>query len=551
MKRIQRGILLLLSGILLALGLVGCGERTDESEESFTLSAYVCGAMETLDPAQVSGAGEESVLSALFEGLMRMRDDGNGNAVAVAGIAKEYREEQNYDDTVTYTFTLRSTARWSDGVRVKAEDFVYAWQRLVDPATESPNASLLKMVEGYDEVRATGDVSKLGVSAKGDDTLIVTLSAPSAQFLTNVCTAPATAPLRRDLVEGRESWASFATVVTNGAYCVEAWEKDSYLLTKRNTEYYEARLVVPEAIRFSFEGDAASNYEKLLGGEMDYLVELPDEAVAELAQTETWQPTSLAETVCVVYNHLTDAFSEELIRRAFEQTIDRAALAEKLGAAATAADGCVPGGIVNVPDGEEDFRTAGGALCTVSAEDYMSRSEEAARLMTANGHYQGTGLGTLRFLYEESAQNRATVQTLRDGWKSALGVAVEPVGVSAEEFSARLTAGEYELALVTLDARSGDAMEYLLPFRGTAEENVCGYQNDTFDLLIGVAETTGDLNARAAFLHDAEAMLLEDSALSPLYFRSSSALLREEYRGVSRDCFGHSYFTAVHRAETA
>ena len=79
----------------------------------------------------------------------------------------------------------------------------------------------------------------------------------------------------------------------------------------------------------------------------------------------------------------------------------------------------------------------------------------------------------------------------------------------------------------------------------------CGYRNDTFDLLVGVAESTGDLTARAAFLHDAEAMLLEDSAVSPLCFSGTAYLLREGLTGVSHDCFGHSYFTAVSRAETS
>ncbi len=84
-----------------------------------------------------------------------------------------------------------------------------------------------------------------------------------------------------------------------------------------------------------------------------------------------------------------------------------------------------------------------------------------------------------------------------------------------------------------------------------SESNVCGYRNDTFDLLVGVAESTGDLTARAAFLHDAEAMLLEDSAVSPLCFSGTAYLLREGLTGVSHDCFGHSYFTAVSRAETS
>ena len=129
MKMLRRSVCLLLCAALFLTLLAGCGKQ-EEPAEDFVVSAAVCGPLETLDPTMNTDVGTESLLSTLFEGLMRMRDDGAGKAVAVAGIAKEYIEEKNYDDTVTYTFTLRSAARWSDGERVTAEDFVYAWQRL-------------------------------------------------------------------------------------------------------------------------------------------------------------------------------------------------------------------------------------------------------------------------------------------------------------------------------------------------------------------------------------------------------------------------------------
>lgn len=511
MKMLRRSVCLLLCAALFLTLLAGCGKQ-EEPAEDFVVSAAVCGPLETLDPTMNTDVGAESLLSTLFEGLMRMRDDGAGKAVAVAGIAKEYIEEKNYDDTVTYTFTLRSAARWSDGERVTAEDFVYAWQRLVDPATASPNASLLSMVAGYDEVRESGDVSLLGVKAKGESTFLVTLSRPCAYFITSVCTLPATAPLRRDLVEGNASWAATADIVTNGPYTVGTWVKAAQLQTKRNGEYYESKLVVPDSICFRFETDAQTNYDQLLAGELDYTAKLPYAAIEQLAEDETWQPAPLAETVCVLYNHLTDTFSDAQLRRAFDLAIDRAALAEQLGVTATAATGCVPDGISDAPESGEDFRTAGGALCAADAEGYAERSAEAARLMTSAGHYQGAGLPTLRFLFVEGEQARAVALSLFNMWRTATGVAVELVGVSAEEFDAALAAGDFDLALTTLTARCDDPMEYLLPFRGTSESNVCGYRNDTFDLLVGVAESTGDLTARAAFLHDAEAMLLEDSA---------------------------------------
>ena len=549
MKTTRKTACVLLCALLISL-FSGCA-RQEETAEDLVLSAAVCGPLETLDPAMNTGAGAESLLSTLFEGLLRMRDDGTGRAVAVAGIAKEYIEEKNYDDTVTYTFTLRSAARWSDGTRVKAADFVYAWQRLADPATDSPNAELLRMVTGYDEVRETGDVTALGVKAKGDSTFIVTLREPCAYFLTSVCTAPATAPLRRDLVEGSPNWASGADIVTNGPYQVGTWIKSSQLQAVRSTEYYETKLVAPDELCFRFETDAQLNYESLLAGELDYVSELPYDAIETLAEAENWQPAPLAETQCVLYNHLTDTFSDAQLRQAFDLAIDREAIAALGGVTATAATGCVPSGVSNSPESEEDFRTAGGELCAADAEGYADRCAAAGRLMTSAGHYQGAGLPTLRFLFVEGEQDRAAATALWNMWKNATGVAVKLVGMTAEEFDAALSAGDFDLALTTLTARCDDAAEYLLPFRGTSESNVSGYRNDTFDLLIGVAEATDDLTARAAFLHDAEVMLLEDSAVSPLSFSGTAYLLRDAFRGVSHDCFGHSYFFTVSPAETA
>lgn len=548
MKRLQRMLALLLCALLLLTLAVGCGKE-EEQKEDFVLTAAVCGAVETLDPAFATDAGTESMLSTLFEGLMRLRDDGTGKAVPTAGIAKEYIEEQNYDDTVTYTFTLRSAARWSDGKRVKAEDFVYAWQRLVDPATDSPNASLLSMVAGYDEVRESGDVSLLGVKAKGEGTFIVTLSAPCAYFISSVCTAPATAPLRRDKVEGNENWAKNADVVTNGAYSVETWVKSTQLQARRSGEYYEGKLVMPDVIRFRFETDAQANYESLLAGELDYVSALPQSALGELASDEDTQLPPRAETVCVLYNHLTDTFSQTALRQAFDLAIDRSTLSAVLGTTAAAATGCVPFGVSNTPDDESDFRTAGGALCAAESEGYADRCAEAARLMTQAGHYQGAGLPTLRLLYEESLRTAAL--NLAQMWRSGTGVSVELVSVSAEELVQALALGDFDLALTTLTARWDDALSFLLPFRGGEESNVCGYSNDTYDLLIGVAESTGNLHARAAFLHDAEVMLIEDYAVSPLYFCSAAPLLREGLRGAAHDSFGHVSLTAVTAADAA
>ena len=106
------------------------------------------------------------------ENLMRTAVDVSGGTSASNGVAKSVQQEENTDGTVTCTFKLRG-AKWSDGQAVTASDFVYAWQRLADPANDSPYASLLSVVAGYDTVRSTGDVTALKVSAKNDSTLVV------------------------------------------------------------------------------------------------------------------------------------------------------------------------------------------------------------------------------------------------------------------------------------------------------------------------------------------------------------------------------------------
>lgn len=534
---LRRFLCVLLGTVLLAGLLTGCEKSNNEEDaERYTLTAAVCGPLTTLDPAMVTDAGEESVLGALFEGLLRLRDDGSGHASVTYGMAKEYIEETNYDGTVTYTFTLRSAARWSDGTRVKAEDFVYAWQRLVDPTTESPNAALLSMVSGYDEVRETGDVSALGVKAKGESTFIVTLDAPCAYFISGVCTASAAAPLRRAEVEKNASWDYSASLVTNGAYRIESWDRNDQILLTRNAEYYEGKLVLPDALCFRFETDEETKRALVLSGELDYAANVlcaDDDEAAPLAHT-----APLAATQCVLYNHLTDTFSDATIRQAFDLALDREALTSLSGTFRTAATGCVPTGISDMPDAEEDFRTAGGDFFVASEEN----ATLAARLLTSSGHYQGAGLPTLRLVYLDGEQNRVVASALRLAWRNVLGVTVELVALDEEAYDTALAAGDFDLALTTLSARWDDALEYLEPFSGDSARNVCGYHNSTYDLLIGVAGSTDDLNARTAFLHDAEEILLEDYAVSPLCFSGTSYLLREGLVGVAHDAFAHVYF---------
>ena len=122
-------------------------------------------------------------------------------------------------------------------------------------------------------------------------------------------------------------------------------------------------------------------------------------------------------------------------------------------------------------------------------------------------------------------------------------------GLPREEFDARIAAGEYDLAVDTAAVEYGDAMVFLAPFAGTDGSNALHYASTPYDLLIGVAASSRDPAARAAFLHDAEALLLGDTALSPLCFGGTLFLLREGLTGVQHDLRGNTCFSAVTQVE--
>lgn len=532
-------IALLLSALVFAGALSGCGEKKSDEELGFTMNACVCAALESVDPAFCVGNETEPIFHAMFENLLRVRVGEDGERTVEPAVAKEYTVVENYDGTVDYVFTLRSAARWSDGTRVKAKDFVYAWRRLVNPATGSPNADILSVVRGYADARETGDATRLGVVAENDSTFRVTLDAPCGWFLSDVCTAVATVPLRSDAVGKNPDWATGVGMPGNGAFRLSVWVAGQSVFLRRNEYYFDSHATAADAVRFLFAEtpeQAARLYDE---GMVDYLLPVP-------AATEGARILPTRETTCVLYNHVSDVFYNAHVRRAFDLTLDREAAAAAMGGGQTAATGLVPHGVVNTPDDARDFRDAGGSLFAFDAENYDWRRAEARSEIHIGGYWSGEGFPEVTILCPAEDEGCAAVaRTAARIWTEQLGVVVHAEELEREEFDARLMAGDYDLAVDTFSFSSGDALAYLAPYAGSDGENALHYASKPYDLLIGVAEQSKDYAARAAMLHDAEALLLEDTALTPVAFGGRCALLRESVTGVSYDANGCPSFSGA------
>ena len=541
--------------LALMLGiLAGCGGEAP----GISLRVSMGPEADSYDPIRAETPEAETVLVHLYENLLRLTPDPSGGTALAPGVAKKYDVEENYDGTVTYTFRLRA-AKWSDGQAVTAGDFVYAWQRLADPVTASPSASLLSAVAGYDEVRSSGDASKLQVSAPDDSTFVVTLLGKCDWFLEDVCTDSATMPLRQDNLQrlkeaaiqanlqteeqggtGTLNWASDPTkLVTNGPYTASRGEEGELILTASET--YVGGVSGPEELRFLFHETAEEAWETYEAGEADFVSPLP-RAETEIRAEEDWASVSLLCTTVLLFNTQGENFNDAESRKAFSLAIDRQALSDLTEEVSRPADGLVPYG---VPDENgEDFRARGGDLLGESG------TEEAlaqARTLLEESSYASASVP--RFVYEDTAENALLADALWRTWMKALRVRLERIPLSADELRETLAAGDYDLALTDLRGDARDAESFLAPWRGDSSGNLVGYENGAYDTLLKVIRSASDEKARQGCLHDAEALLLDDCPVAPLLFTASAWEARDGLAGILRD--GRGFFSFASAVEVS
>ena len=557
MKHTKR-LLSLVLALCMALTLAACGQA---EPDHMTVRAALVGAPNTLDPARAITESEKTVAAQLFENLMKLSATGT----LTPGQASTYAYEDNMDGTETYTFTLRNDIYWSDGQKVTASDFVYAWQRLVDPETNSPHASILNMVAGYADAVA-GDPAALQVYAPDARTFVVTISGHCSYFLQVVCTAVSTMPVRASVTQVPEEVATTSdsagdsqsaaepvmqpdwfmsadTLLTNGPYAVTALS-DTGLSAAAASKYYDARRLGPDRLEFTYTDtteDAMALYDD---DEADFVL---DAGAAEGAVE-----ASSADVSVVLVNQMATSLSESM-RQAMSLVIDRNALAESVTAedeVYRAADGLIPYGIVTSQG--ESFRQLNGAVIDNDPDKYQERCDTAKELMSAAGYTPSIleHMNPVTLLYENTGSSAKVAQALQTAWRDKLGVRISVRGVAPEEMMTVLKNGEFSLALTNINGDRNTALSYLNRFSSSQLENYGQYYSNAYDMLIRAAANSSSDEARDAYLADAETMLLGSGYVMPLYNETYTWLLRDTLTGLQTDGMGVYYFQNVVKASS-
>ena len=548
MKKTKAVLALLMAGTMM-LGVVGCGSSSDtagsgsattgtESTGSDTAAAgssdmnvMLETPVESLDPQQATDGTSFEVIADYTDGLMQMDADGQ----AVPAIAESYDLSE---DGLTYTFHLRSDAKWSNGTPVTAADFVFAWQRAVDPAVASEYAYMLSdigQIKNAAEIIAGDmDKSELGVTAVDDTTLQVELNVPVSYFL-SLMYFPTFYPVNEEFFNscGDTFATSPETTLSNGAFILDSYEPaaTAFHLTK-NADYYDAGRVQLSGLNYQVIQDSQQALMSYQTGALDTTL-VNGEQVDQVKDDPEFKTVGAGYLWYVSPNM--DAVPELAnlnVRLALTMAIDRDAITGdvlKDGSAPTYT--AVPPEFAAGPDGS-DFsadQEKFADVCTcdaTSAADYWTKGLEELGITELS----------LDMVVDADDAPQKVAQVLKEQWETTLpGITVNLVVEPKKQRVQDMQDGNYQLGLTRWGPDYADPMTYLGMWVSGNSNNYGLWSNADYDAIIDEC-TTGDLctdaEGRWERLYDAEQIVMDEAVIFPLYTQCNAEMLSSKVTGV-------------------
>ncbi len=524
---------------------------SDTETGEFNIAVCLASEPQSIDPALNSAVDGAITINHVFEGLIKWVDDGQGNATLAPGQAESWEKVVNDDGTVTYTFKMRDGIKWSDGKEVTAKDFEYSWKRLANPETAADYCYMIDMVQGYAGVAdGTADPDTLAVKAVDDKTLEVVLTYDCPYF-EEIAAFPSTFPVRQDVVEGNEEWTyDPATYIGNGPYKMKEWSHNAYILTEKNTEYYDYENLGPATIRFTLLDDANAILAAYNSGELQFIEELPVDEVANYLVSGDLKIVDYIGTYYVCFNTEDEVFSDPKVRKAFNLAIDRNYIVENVTQTGQVpAGGFVPAGVYDAEGpGGDDFRTKGKDYYSVAAEDYEANCEEARQLLAEAGYPGGEGFPTVEYLYNTNDEHKAVGEALQNMWQTVLGVNVTLNNQDWNVFLQTRKDGDYQIARNGWIADYNDPCSFLDMWYTDGGNNDAQYSNPEYDALIDAAKATSVPEERMEAFHKAEDILMgQDNVHAPIYFYTQKYMMDDSIQGMYYTPLGYFFFGYTHK----
>ncbi len=511
-----RGVRCLLA-LMAALFLAGTGAAA-EGEIVFNLAVEP----QTIDPVRNNAVDGSNVIFNLFDGLVRIGFDD----APEPGCAERWEVSE---DGMTWTFHLRKGLKWSDGKPLTAEDFRYGLLRLLDARNASPNAYMayfLKNGEAFFNGKAGSE--DVGIDVPDDATLRLRLENP-APLMLDCLSFYAFAPARADVVEqDPRGWATKPeSLVCNGPFVLSEWKHNSELTLTKNPNYWDADNVKIDKVRMVMITDSNTALAAFKAGKVDLLDRIPPQMTPQLIESGEAKVAPALGTAFCVFNVARAPFDDPRVRKAFTLAIDRRTMVEKvtLGGQKPAV-AFIPYGIPGVGS-DRDFRAEGGTFLPERADP-----EAAKKLLAEAGYPDGKGFPKVTYKYNLSSTNKAIAEALQAMWKQNLGVEVELANEEWKVFLNTREQGDFQIARHAYVTIFFDAGSLLEGWVTGSPKNVARYSDPEYDALIRDSLKQMDRSKRMEDMHRAEAILMRDLPVLPLYFYSTPYMQSARVKGI-------------------
>ena len=472
----------------------------------------------TIDPHKSQGVPESHVIRDLLEGLVNQ--DGEGNTIP--GVAESWETTDNK----TFTFHLRKDAKWSNGNPVTAEDFVYSWQRAVDPATASPYAWYMeytKMANAKDIVAGKKDKSELGVKAVDANTLVVELETAVPYFVMMMGHTTMKPVHKATVEEFGDQWTKPDHFVGNGAFSVDKWVVNERLVLKRNDQYWNNDKTVLNKVTFLPIENQVAEMNRFLSGEIDFTNELPTEHFKRL-QKEYAEDVSVAGNLCTYYyifNTKKAPFDDVRVRQAISYAIDR-----DIVTGAILAQGQKPAYFLT-PEITAGFDPELPAYGKMSQKE---RNAEAERLLEEAGYGKDNPL-KFNLLYNTSENHKKIAVALGSMWKKTLGLSVTLENQEWKTYLSSKDSGDFEVARAGWCGDYNEASSFLTLMKSNNTTGGVHYDSAAYDKIIDKALNSTSEEERKALYLEAEALMANDMPIAPIYQYVKSRLLNPHVGG--------------------
>ncbi|KQB02097.1 peptide ABC transporter substrate-binding protein [Vibrio metoecus] len=458
----------------------------------------------SLDPHKTEGVPESNVIRDLLEGLVNQ--DANGNVVP--GVADSWETTDNK----TFTFHIRKDAKWSNGDPVTAQDFVYSFQRAVDPATASPYSWYMeytKMINAKEIIAGEKDKSTLGVKAIDDKTLMFELESPVPYFVM-MMGHTTVKPVHKATVEKYgEQWTKPEHFVGNGAYVLDKWVVNERLELKRNPQYWDDKNTVLNKVTYLPIENQVAEMNRFLSGEIQITNELPLEHFKRLKK-EHPESVQVQGQLCTYYYGFNTAkapFDDVRVRQALSYAIDRDVISD-----AILGQGQKPAYFLT-PEITAGFSPEMPAYGKMTQKE---RVAEAKKLLEAAGYSKSNPL-KFTLLYNTSENHKKIATAVQSMWKTTLGVDIALENQEWKTFLDTRRQGNFDATRAGWCGDYNEASSFLTLLMSSNSSNDSKYHSAEYDATLEKAMTSTSEEERQKLYAEAEKLLARDMPIAPIY----------------------------------